>query len=203
MIPPAASTSPPGPTAAATGTHYTPRSLTEPIVQHTLEPLVYIGPAEGCRASNGSCAAPPRSWSSRSATWRWAPARSWCRPAAIWPSGWWRRGKTPSRRHGRRRSRTARPYASPPRAAVHRRPRRAPSRPDAEERLALARRLVADRCLYGVDKNPLAVEMAKLSLWLITLDKDARLHLPGPRAQVRRLAGRRGPGPTALLEPGR
>jgi hypothetical protein len=31
----------------ATGTHYTPRSLTEPIVQHTLEPLVYIGPAVG------------------------------------------------------------------------------------------------------------------------------------------------------------
>jgi hypothetical protein len=30
---------------------------------------------------------------------------------------------------------------------------------------------VADRCLYGVDKNPLAVEMAKLSLWLITLAK--------------------------------
>ncbi len=30
-----------------TGTHYTPRSLTEPIVQHTLDPLVYIGPAEG------------------------------------------------------------------------------------------------------------------------------------------------------------
>src|SRR5216110_2624090 len=31
----------------STGTHYTPKSLTEPIVQHTLEPLVYIGPAEG------------------------------------------------------------------------------------------------------------------------------------------------------------
>src|SRR6266700_1135877 len=31
----------------STGTHYTPRSLTEPIVQHTLDPLVYIGPAEG------------------------------------------------------------------------------------------------------------------------------------------------------------
>jgi hypothetical protein len=43
---------------------------------------------------------------------------------------------------------------------------------DTEERLALARRLVADRCLYGVDKNHLAVEMAKLSLWLITLQKD-------------------------------
>lgn len=31
----------------STGTHYTPRSLTEPIVQHTLESLVYQGPAEG------------------------------------------------------------------------------------------------------------------------------------------------------------
>ncbi len=28
----------------STGTHYTPRSLTEPIVQYTLEPLVYDGP---------------------------------------------------------------------------------------------------------------------------------------------------------------
>ncbi len=29
------------------GAHYTPRSLTEPIVQYTLEPLVYDGPVEG------------------------------------------------------------------------------------------------------------------------------------------------------------
>ena len=34
-----------------------------------------------------------------------------------------------------------------------------------------ARRLVAQKCLYGVDKNPAAVELAKLSLWLITLSK--------------------------------
>ena len=34
-----------------------------------------------------------------------------------------------------------------------------------------ARRIVAQRCLYGVDKNPLAAEMAKLSLWLLTLAK--------------------------------
>ena len=40
---------------------------------------------------------------------------------------------------------------------------------DPLEREALAHRLVAERCLYGVDKNPMAVEMAKLSLWLITL----------------------------------
>ena len=43
---------------------------------------------------------------------------------------------------------------------------------DRQERLIYARRLVAARCVYGVDKNPLAVEMAKLSLWLVTLAKD-------------------------------
>ncbi len=31
----------------STGTQYTPRSLTEPVVQYALEPLVYEGPAEG------------------------------------------------------------------------------------------------------------------------------------------------------------
>ncbi|MFN9824300.1 MAG: N-6 DNA methylase, partial [Planctomyces sp.] len=36
----------------SSGTHYTPRSLTEPIVQYTLEPLVYIGPAEGLPKSD-------------------------------------------------------------------------------------------------------------------------------------------------------
>lgn len=34
-----------------------------------------------------------------------------------------------------------------------------------------ARRLVAQRCLYGVDKNEAAVELAKLSLWLVTLSR--------------------------------
>ena len=32
--------------------------------------------------------------------------------------------------------------------------------------MALCRRMVAVHCLYGVDRNPLAVELAKLSLWL-------------------------------------
>jgi hypothetical protein len=35
-----------------------------------------------------------------------------------------------------------------------------------------ARRLVAQKCLYGVDKNPAAVELAKLSLWLVTLSRQ-------------------------------
>lgn len=38
--------------------------------------------------------------------------------------------------------------------------------------MLFARRLVAQRCLYGVDKNPFAVHLAKLSLWLATLAKD-------------------------------
>lgn len=36
----------------------------------------------------------------------------------------------------------------------------------------LARRMIAQRCLYGVDKNEGAVELAKLALWLFTLDRD-------------------------------
>ena len=43
--------------------------------------------------------------------------------------------------------------------------------PDEEEALH-AQRIVAQRCLYGVDKNPMAVDLAKLSLWLATLAKD-------------------------------
>jgi methylase of polypeptide subunit release factors len=35
-----------------------------------------------------------------------------------------------------------------------------------------AMRLVTQRCLYGVDRNPMAVDLAKLSLWLATLAKD-------------------------------
>jgi Eco57I restriction-modification methylase/MmeI, target recognition domain len=33
-----------------------------------------------------------------------------------------------------------------------------------------ARRQVIEHCLYGVDVNPMAVEMAKLSLWLVSMD---------------------------------
>ncbi len=41
--------------------------------------------------------------------------------------------------------------------------------PKDEDVVMRARRLVAQRCLYGVDKNPWAVNLAKLSLWLVTL----------------------------------
>jgi hypothetical protein len=44
--------------------------------------------------------------------------------------------------------------------------------PPDEDELLHARRLVAQRCLYGVDRNPMATDLAKLSLWLATLAKD-------------------------------
>jgi hypothetical protein len=40
---------------------------------------------------------------------------------------------------------------------------------------ATIRRNVAERCLYGVDRNPTAVQLARLSLWLTTLAADRPL----------------------------
>src|SRR5262249_14961614 len=47
-----------------------------------------------------------------------------------------------------------------------------PKVPDDETPELFAQRTIAQRCLYGVDKNPMAVDLAKLSLWLATLAKD-------------------------------
>jgi len=41
---------------------------------------------------------------------------------------------------------------------------------DADPVVIEARRQVIEHCLYGVDINPMAVEMAKLSLWLVSMD---------------------------------
>ena len=46
-----------------------------------------------------------------------------------------------------------------------------PAIPPDEDELLHARRAVAQRCLHGVDKNPMAVELARLSLWLVTFAK--------------------------------
>lgn len=48
----------------------------------------------------------------------------------------------------------------------------APDIPPDEDEVIFARRQVAQRCLYGVDRNPKAVDLAKLSLWLTTLAKE-------------------------------
>ncbi len=49
-----------------------------------------------------------------------------------------------------------------------------PGEVTAAERASL-RREIAQRCLYGVDLNPMAVQLARLSLWLATLAADRPL----------------------------
>jgi hypothetical protein len=46
---------------------------------------------------------------------------------------------------------------------------------DGEAELAYWKRRVAQSCVYGVDSNPLAVDLAKLSLWLATVARDRPL----------------------------
>ena len=43
---------------------------------------------------------------------------------------------------------------------------------DRDDALLEARRIIAARCIYGVDRDDAAVELGKLSLWLVTLSKD-------------------------------
>jgi hypothetical protein len=54
---------------------------------------------------------------------------------------------------------------------------------DADER-ARIRRLIADRCLVGVDANPVAVQLARLSLWLTTLSRGRPLSFLDHRLRV-------------------
>lgn len=145
-----------------TGTHYTPKPLTEAIVKETLESLVYIGPAQG---------KPREDWILRS------PSElldiKICDPAmgsgaflvqvCRWLSGrlveaWFQAesdGKAITAEGG----------------VVDEIGWLEPLRADWGDRVLTARRLIAERCLYGVDINPLAVELAKLSIWLVTLAK--------------------------------
>lgn len=45
----------------------------------------------------------------------------------------------------------------------------------SDEEFVRYKRMVAERCIYGVDINPMAVELAKLSMWLFTMDKNCPL----------------------------
>ena len=47
--------------------------------------------------------------------------------------------------------------------------------PDQLDDRHIVRRMVLKRCVYGVDKNPMAVELAKVSLWLHTFTVGAPL----------------------------
>ena len=155
----------------STGTHYTPRSLTEEIVKYTLEPLVYVGPAEGLKREEWrlrSAAALLRLRVCDVAMGSGAFLVQVCRYLAQRVvEAWGEEGGGRTEDGGQREVRVL-PDGSLTIGEVG----EVLLPIDPEEQLLVARRLVADRCLYGVDKNPLAVEMAKLSLWLITLQKD-------------------------------
>lgn len=120
-----------------TGSHYTPRSLTEPIVRHALEPAFErIGPD-----------AKPED----------VLALKVCDPAMG---------------SGAFLVEACRMLAARLVKAWARWPELKPTVPPDEDDELHARRLVAQRCLYGVDKNPMATDLAKLSLWLATLARD-------------------------------
>ncbi len=146
------------------GTHYTPKSLTEKIVEETLTPIVYRGPAEGAEREDWKlksadelldlkvCDPAMGSGAFLVQACRWLADRlveAWFDMEAA----------------GGRIDDEGRVRAADDTTGFE------PLSRDTEERAILARRLVAERCLYGVDKNPLAVELAKLSLWLTTLAK--------------------------------
>jgi hypothetical protein len=148
-----------------TGTQYTPRTLTESVVEHALAPLVYTGSAEG---------QPPETWQLKlarqildlkicdfacgSAAFLVAAARYLsARLVEAWDAA--------QREHGAGVQIT--PYGHPSSGLAEE--ELIPA--DPEERSIYALRIVVERCLYGVDRNPLAVEMAKLSLWLLTLQR--------------------------------
>lgn len=155
-----------GVTRRSTGTHYTPPSLTEPIVRYTLEPLVYEGPSEGWPRADWNLKPPNVILGLKicdMAMGSGAFLVQACRYMADRLVEAWE--NLESQHPGEVLITTDGEFSkgAPGERLV-------PSQ--ANERIAIARRLVADRCLYGVDINSMAVEMAKLSLWLITMDRD-------------------------------
>ena len=118
------------------GSHYTPRSLTEPIVSKTLEPILkQLGENPTPDQILGLKICDPAMGSG-------AFLVEACRQVAVELVKAWAA-------HG---------YE--------------PQLPPDEDIVLYARRMVAQRCLYGVDRNPMAVDLAKLSLWLATLARD-------------------------------
>ena len=125
------------------GSHYTPRTLTEPIVRTTLEPIL-------ARLQNAD-GRPPR-------------------PAQILDL----KVCDPAMGSGAFLVEACRQLGDALVEAWHAHDE-APEIPPDEDEVIFARRLIAQRCLYGVDRNPVAVDLAKVSLWLVTLAKDHAL----------------------------
>lgn len=145
-----------------TGTHYTPKSFTEAIVKTTLEPLVYVGPPEGLPRDQWRLKSPQELLDLRicdPAMGSGAFLVQVCRylgerVVEAWGEAEKAGKKVSADGDVKDEIDVAGPISS-----------------NIEERSLVARRLVAEHCLYGLDMNPLAVELAKLSIWLVTLAK--------------------------------
>jgi hypothetical protein len=145
-----------------TGTHYTPKSLTEAIVLETLEPIVYVGPSEGKERGDWQLKSPAQ-----------LLALKICDPAMGSGAFLVQVCRYLSERIGEAwglAEESGKSITSEGRV-VDALSNQDPLPKDVEERQVIARRLVAEHCLYGVDVNPLAVELAKLAIWLVTLSK--------------------------------
>lgn len=125
------------------GSHYTPRALTEPIVRTTLAPVL--------GALQGEAGRSPR-------------------PEAILDL----KVCDPAMGSGAFLVETCRQLGDALIEAWNAHGGR-PELPPDEDEVVFARRLVAQRCLYGVDRNPVAVDLAKMSLWLATLAREHAL----------------------------
>ena len=145
-----------------TGTHYTPKSLTETIVTETLTPVVYVGPAEGKPRDEWVLKSPAELLALKicdPAMGSGAFLVQACRWLAEHLVEAWLQVETAGK------------HLSVDGEVLDDGSGKEPLPRDAESRKVIARRLIAEGCLYGVDLNPLAVELAKLSIWLVTLAK--------------------------------
>ncbi|MEU2264569.1 DNA methyltransferase [Streptomyces sp. NPDC019645] len=144
-----------------TGTHYTPRFLAEEVVLHALEPLVYEpGPLQTADTGEWRLKSPEQILDLKvadiavgSAAFLVAACR-YLGDRLI--EAWESEGRADAMAYRAGRGVDAVTAA------------------DAEQDPVVveARRQIIEHCLYGVDINPMAVEMAKLSLWLVSMDPE-------------------------------
>ncbi|WP_437202059.1 Eco57I restriction-modification methylase domain-containing protein [Planctomicrobium sp. SH664] len=164
------------------GSHYTPRSLTEPIVRTTLEPILkaMVDPAvelpkvyeptreDKRRYTQGELAMRVRLSEKAMEAAKAARAGGSPHPYQILDL----KVCDPAMGSGAFLVEVCRQLGDELVAAWHAHDCLPTDIPPDEDELLYARRLIAQRCLYGVDKNPMAVDLAKLSLWLVTLAKS-------------------------------
>ena len=145
-----------------TGTHYTPKSLTEEIVKWAIEPITYIGPAEGKPRSEWTLKTPEELLGLKvcdPAMGSGAFLVQVCRFLSERLVEAWEQAEKQGK------------GVTFKGEVVDKINAHEPLRNNAKERLLTARSLIAEHCLYGVDANPIAIELAKLSIWLVTLAK--------------------------------